>query len=205
MNPMPLRRARFAALSTALLLLAARPVADSGKVLTLDDYGRWNRIVSTTISPDGEWVSSAFRPNGGDDTLYLKHVPKGTLHKAAGGAEPAFSDDSAWAAYVVNLPRKEADKLRKARKPVPRAVELIDLASGKTWRVENASSFTFPAGGKVMAVKRDKSDPEAKHTGVDLVLRTLATGEIQSFGNVGEYAFNKPGTRMAFTVDSITT
>lgn len=197
-----LQSSRSAVLVFVLLLAAASPTANTGKVLTLDDYTRWNRIVSTAISPGGAWVSYGYRPNGGDDTLYLKRVVDGKLHTIANGSEPKFSDDSAWAAYVVSLPKKEADKLRKAKKPVTKAVELLNLASGDKFKVENASSFTFPAGAKVIAIKRDKADREAKHDGVDLIVRTLATGETQNIGNVADYAFDKSGVRIAYTIDA---
>ena len=66
-------------------------------------------MVSTAISPDGAWVSYGYRPNGGDDTLFVKRVEDGKLYTLANGSEPKFSDDSMWAAYVVSLPKKEAD------------------------------------------------------------------------------------------------
>lgn len=195
-------RARYTALVVTLLVASAAPIANGGKVLTLDDYSRWNRIVSTAISPDGAWVAYAYRPNGGDDTLYVKNVARGTVHTIPNGADPRFADDSSWAAYVVNLPRKEADKLRKAKKPITKAVELINLSSGDTYKVDNASSFTFPAGGKVIAIKRDKATPDAKHDGVDLIVRRLSTGATQNIGNVSDYQFNKAGSRLAFTLDA---
>ncbi len=200
--PPSIRRPRSAALLFLLLLAAASPVANGGKILTLDDYGRWSRVVSTAISPDGAWVGYGYRPNGGDDTLFVKRIADGKLYTLANGSEPKFSDDSAWAAYVVSLPKKEADKLRKAKKPVTKAVELLNLASGEKFKVENASSFTFPAGAKVVAIKRDKADREAKHDGVDLIVRTLATGQTQNIGNVADYAFDKSGAHLAFTIDA---
>ena len=202
MNSITLRRARPAFLLIALLLAPAVDSANGGKILTLADYGRWNRIVSTAISPDGAWVTYAYRANGGDDTLYVRNVASGTVHTIANGAEPKFSDDSAYVGYVVNVAKKEAEKLRKAKKPVTRSVELLTLASGEKVRVENASTFTFPAGGRVVAIKRDKADREAKHDGVDLIVRTLATGITQNIGNVADYAFNKAGSRLAYTIDA---
>jgi dipeptidyl aminopeptidase/acylaminoacyl peptidase len=96
------------------------------KVLNLPDYGRWNRITSTAISPDGKWTTYAYQPNEGDATLHVKlldgdksyTVPVGT---AAGGGRggggggfggggdggPTFSDDSRFIAYYVNPPGRE--------------------------------------------------------------------------------------------------
>ena len=98
-----------------------------GKVLNLADYGRWNRITSTALSPDGRWMTYAYQPNEGDATLYVKQldgdkiytIPVGT--EAAGGrggggggfggggaTGPQFSDDSRWVGYWVNPPERAA-------------------------------------------------------------------------------------------------
>src|SRR5262245_10798462 len=96
------------------------------KVLNLADYGRWNRITSTALSPDGKWMTYAYSPNEGDATLYVKlldgdksfTIPIGA---AAGGGRggggggfggggdggPTFSDDSRFVAYYVNPPGRE--------------------------------------------------------------------------------------------------
>src|SRR5207344_3123086 len=63
-------------------------------------------------------------------------------------------------------------------------------------------TFTFAAGGRVIAIKRDKADREAKHDGVDLIVRTLATGATTNIGNVADYAFSKSGSRLAYAVDA---
>src|SRR5688572_26610398 len=66
---------------------AARP-GDPKKVLTLADYGRWNRITSTAISPDGKWMTYAYQPNEGDVTLYVKEIDGSKLYTIAAGAPP---------------------------------------------------------------------------------------------------------------------
>jgi hypothetical protein len=108
--------------------------------------------------------------------------------------DPAFSSDSAWVSYMVNLPRKEADKLRKARKPVPRAAEL-----STSHRARSSRSRTRPAsasdGSRVPAIKRE-SRPRGEARRRRSVVRTLATGATQNIGNVSDYQFNKAGTRL---------
>src|SRR5262245_8094686 len=47
---------------------------DPKKILTLADYGRWNRITQVAISPDGKWMTYAYQPNDGDATLYVKEL-----------------------------------------------------------------------------------------------------------------------------------
>ena len=81
----------------ALLLFLLAPLASAAaqalKVLNLPDYGRWNRITSTSLSPDGKWMSYAYQPNEGDATLFVKQldgdkmftIPIGSAPAAAGG------------------------------------------------------------------------------------------------------------------------
>lgn len=186
------------------LILIAVPVhAQEKKVLTLEDYPRWRRIVSTSISPDGAWMTYAYRPNDGNDTLYVKQLDRDeVVHTVPQGTGPSFSRDSRWVAMMVNLPEGEAEKLRKARKPVPRKVEVIDLVTGESYTHENATGFRFSDDARFLAVKKRKSDEKAEHDGTDLILRDLKSGAVQNLGNVGEYAFNKSGELLAYTVDA---
>ena len=114
---------------------ASRP-GDPKKVLTLADYGRWNRVTQTAISPDGKWMTYAYQPNDGDVTLYVKEIDGSKLYTIAagappqaggggggggfgggGGGTPVFSDDSKWVGYYVNPPGRPANR----RRPVARA------------------------------------------------------------------------------------
>ena len=58
---------------------------DPKKALTLADYGRWNRITQTAISPDGKWMSYAYQPNDGDVTLYVKELDGSKVYTIAAG------------------------------------------------------------------------------------------------------------------------
>ena len=112
-----------------LVLLLLAPLANAAgqalKVLNLPDYGRWNRITSTALSPDGKWMSYAYQPNEGDATLFVKQldgdkiftIPIGSAPAAAvgdgggggrggGGGGVQFSDDSRFVGYYVNPPEQ---------------------------------------------------------------------------------------------------
>src|SRR5690606_37718894 len=94
------------------------------------------------------------------------------------------------------------EKLRRERKPVPRSVEIIDLRTGAKSTVADAQSFTFSKNSRYIAIEKPRASSDAQHTGRDLIVRTLATGAARNIGNVGAYAFNEPGTRLAYTVDA---
>jgi dipeptidyl aminopeptidase/acylaminoacyl peptidase len=194
---------RRALVLLALLLSPALLTAqEAPRPLTLDDYGAWNRITQVALSPDGRWMAYAHQPNDGDATFFLKELDGSRVHEAVNGAGAAFSDDGRWAAFLTSPAEKEAERLRRERKPVPRTLHLVDLRSGTRTEEAGVRAFAFSKGGRFLAVHRDRSDADAKHTGSDLLLRDLTQGTVLSFGNVAEYAFNEEGTLLAYLVDA---
>src|ERR1019366_2983921 len=83
----------------ALVLLLLAPLANAAgqalKVLNLPDYGRWNRITSTSLSPDGKWMSYAYQPNEGDATLFVKQLDGDKLFTIPIGSAPAAAAGAA--------------------------------------------------------------------------------------------------------------
>ncbi|HKJ01116.1 MAG TPA: prolyl oligopeptidase family serine peptidase [Longimicrobiales bacterium] len=197
-----IRRFRSTLPFAALLLVASALAAQEKRPLTLDDYGAWSRIQQTALSPDGKWMTWVQRPNDGDATLFVKELDGNGLHQATNGAGAAFSDDGRWVAFLASPPQEEAERLRKQKKPVPRTLHLLDLRSGESQEEVGVQAFTFSEGGRFLAIHRDRSDADAKHTGSDLLLRDLQAGTVLSFGNVAEYAFNEGGTFLAYLVDA---
>jgi dienelactone hydrolase len=94
------------------------------KVLDLADYGRWKRIVSAIVSPDGNWMAYLLQPNDGDATFVVKQLDGDKVYtvnagtapavgrgEGGGGAfgggaanGPAFSEDARFVGYYVNPP-----------------------------------------------------------------------------------------------------
>ncbi len=179
----------------------AQPAA-TGKALTVDEYGRWRSIRDAALSEDGRWMSFTFSHQYADDTLYVKNLASGTEHMIPRGGRPQFSEDGKWVAYIVATGYEEAEKLREDRKPVPQQAELMELASGTKTTWENADRVAFAAGSRYLAVKKRKSREQRDFDGSDLILRHLAEGFEELLGSVSEFAFNKPGTWFAFTVDA---
>ena len=193
------------------------------KVLNLPDYGRWNRIVTPTISADGRWVAYAFQPNDGDPTLFVKQLD-GTgagdkLFSIPVASAPQFSDDSRWVGYFLSPPERAAGRGgRGAPQGAPpgggrfggaapnaqRKFELLDLASGDKFDVPNAESFKFSKGSRYVAVRTNRaSAADTTHDGTDLVLRELSSGMTRNIGNVKLYEFDDAGKQFAYTVDAL--
>lgn len=194
-----------AAALTLFVLLGTSAEAQSKKVLTIDDYARWRSIENSRISPDGNWVAYVLRHNNALDqkpALHVLQVDANRDQEIAQGVQPAFSDDSRWVAYYVELPYAEAKKLRDASKPVPRKAQLLDLQTGTKTTWEDIQSFTFARGSGHLLLRRRQPDSKAKHKGVDVVLRNLKAGHDQLLGSVNQAEFNPKGELLAYTVDA---
>ena len=190
----------------ALLMLISTLVTAQDKTLQLEDYGQWKRIVSTGLSPDGQWFAYGLRPNDGDDTLYIKKTTAALEafdYQIPLASRPSFSNDSKWVTYLISPSEKESKKLRKSNKKVYRTAELRNLATGDSVQFKRAKSMTFSEDGKFLAVSLEKtSSDKSKHKGLDLILVDLATMATMNFGNVSDYSFNKKATHLAYTVDA---
>jgi dipeptidyl aminopeptidase/acylaminoacyl peptidase len=176
--------------------------AQDVRPLTLDDYGSWSRITQVVLSADGLWMGHIKQPNDGDGTLILQEIDGSGRHEAHNGTGLEFSKDGNWAAFLTSPPEEEAEELRKEGKPLPRMFHLVDLRNGDRSEEVGVRSFGFSDDGRFLAIHRDRSDSEAEHQGSDLLLRDLGEGTLLSLGNVTEYAFNEPGTHLAYLVDA---
>ena len=185
------------------------------KRMTVDDYGLWRTVGNASLSPDGKWVTYSYTQRELDDSLFVRPLGGGDPHVAIRGGDPAFSADSRWVAYFVNPPDTSGSGGRQgAAAPAgapsrggrgggsgPRALVLFSLATRDTVRWENVQAFSFSRDAGALVVKKRKSDSEAEHDGTDLVVRYLAAGEEELLAYVNEWALDRSGARLAYTVD----
>jgi len=205
---------------------AAVPPKMSGgkKVLSLADYGRWNRVGATSLSEDGAWMTYAYTPNEGDATLYLKQLDGDKLYTVPVGSAAVFSADSKWAGYYVSPPTagrggRGGGGAGRGGAPVPvpapvpagrggatpgalRRFELLNLATGEKTPMANIQSFRFSTDSKWVLARTNKAVADARHNGADLIVRELATGATRNIGNVNLFELNESARFLAYTVDA---
>lgn len=196
----PVRRFLPALALSGLLVLPA--AAQQPRPLTLEDYPRWSRITDVALTEDGRWMSYGYTPNEGEPTLHLRDLAGSTVHSTPQATGAVFSADGRWAGFYVHLTTEEQARLRRERQPVTRALEVLDLRSGTRTRDADVASFAFSGNSRFLAVARRRADATARHAGADLVVRDLAGGTTRNIGNVAAWAFNEPGTLLAYTVDA---
>ena len=198
-------RVRCAISLLVLFVVGSLPAVAQDKVLTLEDYGSWNRIGAVAISPDGRWTTFSYDPNDGDATFHVRALDDEVVYTRTNGSAPEFSDDSRWLGLLVQPTEEQADRLRDSKQPVPSAFHLISLTTGDSMVVENAASFAFADGSGYVAILKTKADRDADHDGADLVLRNLKSGVTQVIGNVSQFAFDDNGTKLGYLVDAAST
>ena len=174
----------------------------STRALTVADYASWRTMSGASISDDGAWVSWSYQRVRGDDTLHVAAVGSDAHHTVALASGAEISSDGNWAAYYLELPYLEIEKLERDDDPVTRQAGLLNLNTGETLTWDDADEFVFSETSSHFFVKKRQADDEAEHDGTDLILRNLTEGFEELIGSVDAAEFNKAGTHLAFTVDA---
>jgi dipeptidyl aminopeptidase/acylaminoacyl peptidase len=211
---------RFALAFLAGLLAFAAP-----RPIQITDIFGWKRIQAPNVSSDGGYFAYRVVPNEGDSELVIRNLkdaketrfPIGEVVAGGGGGRGGppretgveFSDDGKWLAFQVFPKRADSRKAKRDKKPTFNQMTLVELATGKKQEFDRVKAFAFAgergnwiALHKYPTEAQDKEPPATKWQGSDLILHDLTAGDELNIGNVSEFAFNKSGTYLAFTIDA---
>ncbi len=177
--------------------------ANQPRVITDKDLDNWERLGfrGIELSNDGQWLIYPIYKNNRENELRLRDLSKNTSKVIKYGEIPTFSNDNKWLGYSVSPDVKTQKSLRKSKRPIRKAFELINLASGKTTRVENISSFSFSSDGRFLALK-PYPDEKSKSRSTNIIVRNLSTNKDTIFGNVKEYKWSDKDSMLAMTTDA---
>lgn len=181
----------------------------------IKDIMAWKTIRSPVVSRDGQWFAYYLCPNEGDGEIILRmtrkeksyHFPIGETSRYQSPGKIAFSADSRWLAYTISPALEEAKKLRRQKKKLYHKVGLVNLDSGEKIEFDQIKNFSF-SGENPGWLALHKYPPESqskekeKWLGSDLILYELASGKRLNIGNVSEFAFDKRGNWLAWTIDA---
>lgn len=193
---------------------AATPGSQALRPIEIRDILAWKSISFALVSDDGRWFVYVLAPNEGDSELVVKEIDGTKEYRFPLGEAPRnlydsiiISDDSRWVGFLSYPTSEEMKKLRKERKRVEPKGYLLDLRNGEKTEWTRVRKIAFSGESSTyLAVHRlapeAKEKEKDKWTGSDLVLKNLVTGQEIGLGNVSEFAFNKPGQRLAFLVDA---
>ena len=212
--------------------VATRPetTTTARRALMMDDLLNWKNIRGSTISNDGKWFGYQLAPNEGDSEVILRRTADDHELRFPVGdnaaASLSFSENSRYALFTIAPTKHEAERLRRDRRPVQNQVALVNLATGDVQKFEKVRRATFSgergswvamhlyapeasgggaAGGAPSAAPaggRGGGSGSGRPQGADLLLHEIATGQLIALGNVSEFAFDKSGDWLAWTVEA---
>ncbi|MGH9393474.1 MAG: TolB family protein, partial [Terriglobales bacterium] len=151
---------------------------------------------------------------------------------ASAASNLEISSDARYGAFLAYPTHAEGTRLRRQRRPLETHASLVNFATGEKLDFPRVRRFAFSgdnpdwialqklppappaAAGAAGAGRgaapgrggRGEADagpaPEADPRGSDLILHELATGEEINLGNVSEFAFDRQGRYLAYTISA---
>lgn len=193
-----------------LCLITSFAIAQEKKPITWKDIPTWKYMQSSSfeISPDGQWIAYGIVALEADGEVILQKVndPESKKTFKIGSTNfPSieFSADSKWIAFK-EYPKFAEKKANEKSKGKPLRDKLILMELGKEEKVtfENVSSFSFNEDAASHLAINLPKEGNGDGKGSDLLIYHLNTKKTQNMGNVAEFAFNKTGSHLAYTVDA---
>lgn len=195
-----------------LVPMAIRVEAQQKPALSWKEVSKWNYIRpgSNVLSPDGQWMAWTTGPTEGDLQVIIRKTTDTSKFVFPIGATMnpiAFSRDSKFAAFKVSAKDAEVKAAKKTMKPTYDKLMLVSLPGNVKTTFERVKSFSFSADApewlaiQFSAAENAPKDKDAAK-GTDLLLYNLGTKKSFNLGSVSEYAFNKSGSQLAYTVDA---
>jgi dipeptidyl aminopeptidase/acylaminoacyl peptidase len=225
--------------------------ATAKRPIELEDIIAWKTIGASAVSNDGQWFAYRVAPGEGDAQVVIKRVRGdkelkfdiGDPQAASVGAPPPppggppaapsstldFSEDSKWVAFTTYPTHRDAQRLRRLRRPLQNGVTIVNLATGEKHEYPKIRRFAFSgdaatwialqrypaqttpppvgtgqAGGQPGAAAGAGAAGAAsdRPRGTDLILRELATNQELNVGNVADFSFSRDGRSLAWTIDA---
>ncbi len=202
-------------LTTLFLLLIFTGLnvnAQQKPALSWKDVTAWRYIKSgyNTLSPDGQWMAYINGPVDGDQEVVVRKVNDTTTFRYPCGATAsfiAFSNDAKFIAFKVSPKDAEVKAAKKTNKTLYDKLLVVNLAANTKTEFDHVKNFSF--SGKLpnwIAISFSPLETASKEKdaakGTDLLLCNASTKKSFNVGSVGEFAFNKAGDLLAYSVDA---
>ena len=185
------------------------------KVITTDDYKRWNTISGQIISNDGKKVAFELNPQQGDRNLLLRELRLSTADTLHRGNKAAFDADSKFLVYHIQPPQdsiKSAKRKKVKKEDMPMdSVGIFRLTDRNKFKFPNVKSYAIPETGTdwvaflVKPVEKQDTTSNAKKSnakkpaGDDLILLQVSTSDTMMFRRVTDYKFARKGSNLIFS------
>ncbi len=209
------------AFSLVLTLQAApfRAAPEDKRPIELADIMAWRHVNAWALSDDGVWFAYHIGPTEGDGEFVFRQTQSDREFRFPAGevagrpAAPTFSREAKFGAFTIYPTHAEAAQLRRQRRPLQNRVGVVNLDTGDKVEVPRIRRFVLaPGNGGWIAMHKYADAPggaaptaaaRPPAQGTDLLLRELATGQQIVIGNVSDFAFDKNGRFLAWTVGTV--
>ena len=186
--------------------------------IELADIMAWRHVNAWALSDNGLWFAYHIGPTEGDGEFVFRQTQSDRELRCPAGevagrpAAPAFSREAKFGAFTIYPTHAEAAQLRRQRRPLQNKAGILNLDTGDRVEVPRIRRFALaPGPGRWIAMHKYADAPGGAAPaaaarppvhGADLLLRELATGQQLVIGNVSDFAFDKNGRFLAWTVDT---
>jgi hypothetical protein len=179
--------------------IAAPALAQTKPTVTPKDYGKWELLGASRLSPRGDWVAYAVNRVDEENQLRIRGGARDTTIVVPFASNPAFTPDGKWVVYTVGIPPKERERLQKDRKPIRNAAEMRNLTTNQVITVAEDSIWTISPDGRFVALTRYA--PQGKRA-TEVLVHDLANGTRISFSNIAEQSWADDGSLLALSIDT---
>ncbi|WP_027076659.1 S9 family peptidase [Maribacter antarcticus] len=192
------------AISTIVLFVNSLE-AQEKKLITPEEYGKWELLESSAISKDGKWSSYQVDKMNKDRTTILYNIIKNKTISYDNTAKAKFSKTGNWFVYEKVLTGKEQkikdkkdkkDKEDKKEEPEMNDKVLVNLSNSDTLLLKGVIKYSFNEKDTYFAMLREN---EGVNT---LIIQNLKTQSQMSFGNIKSFDWQTKGELLAMIVET---
>jgi acetyl esterase/lipase len=187
------------AAALCFLLICAAPGAAQSPgadrpLLTPDDYGQFETLATSMLSPRGDWLAYGIRTVDEDEELRVVELASDSTRRIPRGRSPVFSPDGRWLVWMIGSdPDDETEDEGRDE------AGLLDLSTGEERAWRRVRAVDFDAEGGFLALHgHPPEDTEGR--GADLRVVELEEGTVTSFGNVDAFAWSETGSLLAMAL-----
>ena len=94
---------RLTVTALAIACALAAQLAAQKPLITPKDYGKWEMLGATRLSPRGDWVAVPVDRVSEENELRIQGGPRDTTIVVAYATNPVFSADNKWVAYAIGV------------------------------------------------------------------------------------------------------
>ena len=177
--------------------------AAAKKALGVEDYTKWRTIADSAISGDGKWVTYTLQlsnttPAESKPVLHLLNLDTDETVRVEHASGGMFSADSKWLAYQVDPGAAQRARAGRGRggagssdAPAPQAPPAPDAPPAPP-APPAPSAPSAPQAPQAPQTGRGNNEIPPRR----VELRNLATGQVQSWQDIGTFVFSPTSTHL---------